>query len=191
MLAPEPAASCPAPGSTHGPQRERGDGWKRNATSSEPRWPTPAAAPIAAPEAAPICHRQGRVERDHMGSCRPRGPTPPRRSHRAQFGSLSLSRRPSTGSNRQRQRIYRTLSLDESSASALRARRACSGRSRNPLAGPVRADLVETVIPVRVGYGSPAGLRMVYRPSDLALGSGYTPGRGQHPPDRDIAAGEY
>jgi hypothetical protein len=58
----------------------------------------------------PIFPHRGRVERDHTGWCRPRDSRPTRQSDRAQFGSLSL--RPSTGSNRQRQRIQRTLSLD-------------------------------------------------------------------------------
>jgi hypothetical protein len=40
---------------------------------------------------------QGRAGQDHKGLCRPRGPTPPRQSHREQFGSLSLSRRLSIG----------------------------------------------------------------------------------------------
>ena len=48
----------------------------------------------------PKDYRQSRVGRDHTGSCRPRGSRPTRESDRAQFGSLSLSRRPSTGSNR-------------------------------------------------------------------------------------------
>src|SRR3954464_6839970 len=90
----------------------------------------------------PECPRQGRVGQDHRGSCRPRESTPTRQSHRAKIGSLSLSLRPSTGPNRQRQRIQRTLSLDESSASALRARRACRGRSRNLLGQAVGVDLL-------------------------------------------------
>ncbi len=45
----------------------------------------------------PKDHRQNRVGRDHTGSCRPIGSRPTRGSDRAQFGSLSLSRRPSTG----------------------------------------------------------------------------------------------
>jgi hypothetical protein len=65
------------------------------------------------------------------------------------------------------------LRLCVASRSWLRARRACSGRSlEDPLAGPVRADLVETVEkPDRAGYRSPPGLRTVYRPSDLLPGS--------------------
>jgi hypothetical protein len=81
----------------------------------------------------PECPRQGRVEQDHKGLYMPRGPTPPRQSNMGQFGSSSLLR-PSTGLNRQPQRIERALSLEEASASALRARRAYSGRSRK-LAG--------------------------------------------------------
>jgi hypothetical protein len=43
---------------------------------------------------------------------------------------------------------------------------------QNLLAERVAIDLVETVnIPsVPVGYGTPAGLRMVYRPSEIASG---------------------
>src|SRR5580704_8539955 len=41
----------------------------------------------------------------------------------------------------------------------------------NSLADAAGGNLVETVNPsVPVGYGSPAGLGMVYRPSDLASG---------------------
>ena len=69
------------------------------------------------PKPLPIGPHQGRVEQDHKGWCRPRGPTLTLKSHRAQFGSLSILR-PSTGSNRQRQRIHGTLSLDESARSA-------------------------------------------------------------------------
>src|SRR5437660_10761252 len=60
---------------------------------------------------------------------------------------------PAPGDNRQRQRIHRTLSLDEASASGLRARRAYSGRSRKPLGEAVRVDPVETVerTPIRIG----------------------------------------
>ena len=38
----------------------------------------------------PILLHQGRVRRDHMGLCRPTGPTRTRRSDKAQFGSTSL-----------------------------------------------------------------------------------------------------
>src|SRR5207248_6694567 len=86
-------------------------------------------------------------------------------------------------SNRQRQRIQRSLSLDESSASAQRAASlreagfAPEGLTavglENSLAERVRGGLVETMkSSVRVGYGSPAGLRMVYRPSELLPGRG-------------------
>src|SRR6266566_8222080 len=66
--------------------------------------PPPAAAPIAVPEAAPNIPPQGRVGRDHMGLCRPRGSTLTRQSHRAQLAHCRSPLRPSTGSNRQRQR---------------------------------------------------------------------------------------
>jgi hypothetical protein len=149
----------------------------------------------------PICLHPGRAGRDHKGWCRPRGPALTRQSHRAQIGSMSLSLRPSTGPNRQRQRTQRTVSLNSSSASALRAASlreagfAPEGLAavglENSLAGPVRADLVETVEkPDRVGYGSPPGLRMVYRPSDLLPGSAHL-GRGRpdvHPCRRGVPA---
>jgi hypothetical protein len=96
------------------------------------RHPPPLRWPHQKP--LPIRHHQGRVEQDHKGWCRPRGPTPPRQSNMGHFGSSSLLR-PSTGLNRQRQRIERALSLEEASASALRARRACSDRSRKPPGG--------------------------------------------------------
>src|SRR6202035_4433579 len=91
------------------------------------RWPLRARLPAPHPpllqwqhqKPLPIRPHQGRVEQDHTGWCRPRDSRPTRQSNRAQFGSLSLFLEPSTGPNRQR--IQRTLSLDESSASALRA----------------------------------------------------------------------
>ena len=45
----------------------------------------------------PISPHRGRVEQDHKGWCRPRGPALTQQSRTAQFGSLSLSLRPSTG----------------------------------------------------------------------------------------------
>jgi len=88
---------------------------------------------------------------------------PPEQSHRVQFGSLSLSRRPSTGlTDNDNGYIAPFLSTNP-------ALRLCESEGlaavglENSLAEPVRADLVETVEkPDRVGYGSPPGLRMIH-----------------------------
>jgi hypothetical protein len=93
----------------------------------------------------PIRPHQGRVEQDHKGWCRPRGPTLTRQSYRAQFGSLSLFRRPSTGlTDNDNGYIAPFLSTNP-------ALRLCEPEGlaavglENLLGKPVRIALVETV----------------------------------------------
>jgi TolB-like protein/class 3 adenylate cyclase len=82
----------------------------------------------------PIFPRQGRVEQDHKGLCRPRGPALTRQSHRAQIGSLSLSRRPSTG-----------LTDSDNGCNVLFLSTNPEVGLQNLLAERVAVDLVETV----------------------------------------------
>jgi len=108
--------------------------------------PPPAAAPMAAPEAAPITPPPRPRCTGSYGFVQADRPNANAAMTHGTVRVTIVSVRSSTGPNRQRQRIHRTLSLRESSASALRAQRACSGTSRkNLLAEPVRGGLAETV----------------------------------------------
>jgi len=108
--------------------------------------PPPAAAPMAAPEAAPITPPPRPRCTGSYGFVQADRPNTNAAMTHGTVRVTIVSVRSSTGPNRQRQRIHRTLSLRESSASALRAQRACSGTSRkNLLAEPVRGGLAETV----------------------------------------------
>jgi hypothetical protein len=104
----------------------------------------------------PICPRQGRAERGHKGLCRPREARPTRQLHRAQFGSLSLSplgRRP----------VEPTTTTDTTRPFSRPSQRKVT---KNLLGEPVVAiSLRRRKGSVHVKDGSPAGLRMVYRPS--------------------------
>ena len=60
----------------------------------------------------PKDHRQSRVGRDHTGSYRPRGPTPPRRSHKGAIRVIRPLLRSPIELNRHRPRIQRALSVE-------------------------------------------------------------------------------
>src|SRR5437667_7970101 len=78
-----------------------------------------------------------------MGLCRPRGPTLTRRSYRAHSGHYRSPLGPSIGSNRQRQRIHRTLSLDEASGRFQKLfGRVCTWRSIRDGENPVRISKI-------------------------------------------------
>src|SRR5215472_2337550 len=114
----------------------------------------------------PKDHRQSRAGRGHRGLCRPRGPTPTRRLHTAQFGSYGPFLRSLIGSTNERTPDLRTLSLDES-----------RDTSRRPTRTAYAAISAQ---PVKSLFSRPnratGSLRMVYWASDLSPEVGYTPG---------------
>ena len=133
--------------------------------------PPPAAAPMAAPEAAPITPPPRPRCTGSYGFVQADRPNTNAAMTHGTVRVTIVSVRSSTGPNRQRQRIHRTLSLRESSASALRAQRACSGTSRKTswpslcVAVSLRRENS-----VQDRNGSSAGLRTAEKPSDLASG---------------------
>ena len=134
--------------------------------------PPPAAAPMAAPEAAPITPPPRPRCTGSYGFVQADRPNTNAAMTHGTVRVTIVSVRSSTGPNRQRQRIHRTVSLNSSSVSALRP----EGRAALGLENLWPGMCVP--ISLRQWYGSPPGFRMVYRPSDLLPGSAHL-GRGR------------
>ena len=131
--------------------------------------PPPAAAPMAAPEAAPITPPPRPRCTGSYGFVQADRPNTNAAMTHGTVRVTIVSVRSSTGPNRQRQRIHRTLSLRESSASALRAQRVCSDTCpKTSWLSLCVAVSLRRENSVQDRNGSSAGFRMAEKPSDLA-----------------------
>ena len=138
--------------------------------------PPPAAAPMAAPEAAPITPPPRPRCTGSYGFVQADRPNTNAAMTHGTVRVTIVSVRSSTGPNRQRQRIHRTLSLGESSASALRAQRVCSDTCpKTSWLSLCVAVSLRRENSVQDRNGSSAGFRMAEKPSDLASGGSSQP----------------